>query len=253
MASRNQRQATGRILTPNRRALEEKYRLWTGLEQFANLDDSPEKYQTYAEKYGSFWPIDIQDGSGASLKWRPKFQKLMLVFRDYLRQVWRSEPNALKNESLGILLGLEREYLGVALEAGSAAVCRERGQPVAREVRVPNNDLIEACRCVRRAYPNAIIASSPTVAPYWPTGNFVYIPQNDFQRAVYSLFRESWRARTCRTCTAYFIAQKPAQLYCATKCAGAAKQQRDLEYWKDTGAKKRHARIEKSREKRGVR
>jgi hypothetical protein len=64
-----------------------------------------------------------------------------------------------------------------------------------------------------------------------------------FQRAVYDLMQERWRAMVCPECGKYFIAYKTAQKYCSTKCTGERKQKKALEYYHNRG---RAARQEKT-------
>jgi hypothetical protein len=85
--------------------------------------------------------------------------------------------------------------------------------------------------------------SLPTqVDPDWTSGTFRYEPNTNFRRALYALFRQSWRAKVCPQCKRYFIADKPPQRYCSTKCYGIAKRGRDLEFWRTMGSDLRKKR-----------
>ena len=92
-----------------------------------------------------------------------------------------------------------------------------------------------------------------TVVPAWGKSQFEYVAVNDFQKAVYTLLLESWRAKICRRCKRYFIAEKNAQAFCSTACSGGNKRDRGLRYWRETGARRRAAKKHGSRPpKKGV-
>ncbi|MGD0920430.1 MAG: hypothetical protein ABSA70_01540 [Terriglobia bacterium] len=106
----------------------------------------------------------------------------------------------------------------------------------------------DALQAIFAAHEFAEVASSPILAD-WKTGSFIYSPSNDFQRAVYILFREGWRAKTCVRCSRRFIADKPVQRYCSTKCSGETKRERNLDWWNKHGKKWRKQRKASSRHK----
>jgi hypothetical protein len=76
----------------------------------------------------------------------------------------------------------------------------------------------------------------------WDEGVFRYRGACDFQRALYLLFQESWRAKICDECSAKFIARRGAQKYCSTECSG--KMQRELKriWWSEHGETWRQGR-----------
>jgi hypothetical protein len=79
----------------------------------------------------------------------------------------------------------------------------------------------------------------------WSAGRFEYHPDTQFRLAFYLLFRQSWRAKRCPQCGRYFVADKPPQRYCSFRCYDAAKQQRDLNYWRTVGVRRRQQRLRK--------
>jgi len=101
--------------------------------------------------------------------------------------------------------------------------------------------LNEAWHQLTTRHPGAYEARYPFVGAVWATGDFDYSPLNDFQLAMYMLFRESWRAKVCPRCSQYFVADKPAQMYCSSACANAAHRAQALNYWRAEGAAKRAA------------
>jgi hypothetical protein len=78
--------------------------------------------------------------------------------------------------------------------------------------------------------------------PDWTSGRVEYASRTDFQRSVWLLFGESWRAKVCPRCSTYFLAQKSAQLYCSVSCSSATHRASSLNWWKQKGSQKRAAR-----------
>ena len=78
----------------------------------------------------------------------------------------------------------------------------------------------------------------PQIKMDWHRGEFVYTPDNEFQRAVYELFRRSPFAKVCANpdCPApYFIAGKTAQRYCSEACAEPSQRAYKLRWWREHG------------------
>jgi len=223
---------TGRLATvfglwPNRQARETKEILYAGLEVFVNLGDSEQEFVALGTSYPTFWPFDAQDPKAGLVRWHTSARPVVLVFREYLRKVWISDPQASKNGYLLVLLGLDVDFA-------------DRTQPGAWSFQRP--ELHESWAEFRKAFPDVGIGARPLVSPVWGTAAFKYGPNNDFQAAVYELFLENWRARVCPRCSRYFIAEKAAQIYCGTKCSGGVKRARSLEWWRQEGASRRKAR-----------
>lgn len=65
----------------------------------------------------------------------------------------------------------------------------------------------------------------------WNKGAFRYHGGCDFQRALYLLFRESWRARVCEKCDAKFIARRATQKYCSTDCSENMQRELKRKWW----------------------
>jgi hypothetical protein len=69
----------------------------------------------------------------------------------------------------------------------------------------------------------------------WDEGVFRYRGACDFQRALYLLFRESWRARVCEKCLTKFIARRAAQKYCSTDCSENMQRELKQKWWAEHG------------------
>jgi hypothetical protein len=211
---------------PSDLAPEERQRLYKGLERFVNTGDDPKEYKALPKAWPDFWPFDLQDGHGNSLAWADECHLLFLVCRDALRRVWISDPVALQGGMVSFLLGLSSWKISLPDEAR----------------------LVLAHDRIERVNPGASEVSRPIVSPHWKSGAFSYSPNNDFHRAMYLLFRESWRAKMCAKCSTYFVAQKSAQLYCGVECSNASHLAAALKWWRDKGARRRTA-LAKSRQK----
>jgi hypothetical protein len=223
-------------LDVNRLAIAERKRLFRGLERFVNTDDSLAEYEALAKGWPGFWPHVLVDRQGNPLAWHDDCHALFLVFRNALRYVWTPWPDELKRGTLAFLLGIGGEFQTL-----------EAGMPVL--VPTPQG-LNEAWGKVQSHHPSVSGTSRPLVHPRWMAGDLAYIPSNEFQTALYLLFQESWRAKVCAKCSTYFVASKPAQLYCGTACSGGVKRARTLKWWRAKGAAMRQAK--KGRKRNGV-
>ena len=234
------RRPTVQVLFPNRLAPKEKWRLLSGLEKFVNLGSTQQDFAKYATQWPTFSPIAIRKGgpTGEPMGLTPDMHVLALKYRDYLRHVWVSDP---KVDAIGladILLGLKTQE---ARDPSDPA-------PAKFDQRTSLGSQIKSFA----PHGSDQFLASPTVTASWRFGDFCYCPLTDFQRAFYLLFRESWRARICAHCRAYFIADKPPKRYCSTACYGEAKRGRSLEWWRRKGAaRRRKLSTERNKERKG--
>jgi hypothetical protein len=70
-------------------------------------------------------------------------------------------------------------------------------------------------------------------APIWHTSRFEYRPRVVFQQILYELWKQSWRARRCPRCRRYFVADRPARLYCSRDCGSTERAVRNADYWRE--------------------
>ena len=230
--------ATITTAVSNRRAAKSAELMFYRLEQFANLTDDVKTHEAFAHQYSDFLPVIFFD-SGMKKRpkdfpvgWRLEFQEIFRVFRDLLRDVWKHGDNA----KLAVLMGTaEREW----------QIINRQSEPrtLDRILSGYETDLREAITRI----PTRYFAVPARVYPDWNVGTFRYEADTKFRKAVYELFRQSWRAKVCPQCGKYFIAGKPAQLYCSSKCYGSAKRERDLEFWRSVGTNRRKERKAKER------
>ena len=85
----------------------------------------------------------------------------------------------------------------------------------------------------------------------WDEGIFRYRGACDFQRALYLLFLESWRARFCAKCSAKFIARRAAQKYCSTDCSENIQCELKRKWWDEHGRAWRRDRKRSTSKRKG--
>jgi hypothetical protein len=229
---------------PNGRAADDRDRLFGGLERIVNASDRATERKELALEVYSFWPIDIEADTGLAIRWEAASWPLFIAYRNYLRRVWigdfrkQGDDNVLLDGVyLNYLLGLDLDFTKY-----------EPGEYV--DTRLPDNAFIEGWATLKKEFPSAYVKSHPLLVPDWTSGRFFHTLANDFQKAVHALLLESWRARICRSCKRYFLANKNAQAYCSTGCSGGNKLIRGLEYWRETGSSRRAERKAKAKGKK---
>lgn len=234
-------------------AASDRKRLFRGLERLVNTGDSLGDYEALAKAWPMLWPVSLESARG-SLAWKPECHKLFLVYRNLLRWLWGFGPPEVvhcddeaaktpeetpfpEQAALDLLLGIDKPpapdtpYMDWWIDHA-----------------VP--EMAEAVEQIARAYPDCQPLDLAGVYASWKRGQFFYAPMNDFQRAFYALFRESWRAKVCPHCSLYFIAGKPSQVYCGVECSNTAHRANALKWWKRVGAKRR-AKASAEKEGRG--
>jgi hypothetical protein len=214
-----------------------------GLERFINADDSEKDYVALKQSFPSFWPLPLQSGDRKDLSWAPEAHKLFLFYRDLLRRFWTRDHRTLKD-------GFQSELL-------FGTVPFSRWEPILDGTSCNGFDmpLLDALAPLRSVSANLTFLSNPffplaSFAAEWNAGVIDYNSQLDFQRAVWHLFRQSWRAKVCPKCSTYLLVGKPAQLYCSLNCSGAAHRASALTWWKQKGSKNRaRARVKRAERK----
>ena len=220
---------TVRILGLNQQASVETKSLFANLETFVNIGDSIDEYTAFTQKCPTFWPVEFRNADGEAFGWGKEVDlyDITLLCRNYLRELWRGTGNIDHQSALlKILLGLGAEGDGRAHDPESTRFAQQLS-------------LIKEAHKVQHF--------TPWMAADWTRGEFCYRPLHDFQRAVYAIWQESWRARACRQCARLFIADKPPQLYCSPRCSVAAKRTRSLDYYNDKGKARRKKRRQRAR------
>jgi hypothetical protein len=224
--------------------------LWKGLERFVNCGDSIEDYQALGKAFSDFWPIRVDywsieqrqraDGSisvgrAVLVGWHPACHKLFLFYRDTLRSIWRGQKEVEPGftSAPDFLLGL----LSLNEEA-RACVQKWRAERLAPDLTAPES-LVSAWMDILNEFSEAQPELPNRVSSLWKEGGFFLVPLNDFQRAFYFLFRQSWRARACPRCKMFFVARRPKQLFCGTVCSAGSRLASKRKWWSSVGAKRR--------------
>lgn len=211
-----------------------------GLERFVNADDSLSDYLALGKAFPSFWPFPIEGGDNRDLSWAPDAHRFFLFYRNLLRRFWTRDPSVFKDGlATNLLFGIEGYGEMQKILAGEA-VASWALENVLTPLRNSHSGL---------RIPGGLVP----LAGFWPnwlSGTVEYISHTDFQRAVWLFFRESWRAKVCPKCCAYFLVQKSAQLYCSLSCSNAAHQASSLRWWKEKGSRRRVARTNASDQQR---
>ena len=104
---------------------------------------------------------------------------------------------------------------------------------------------------LKKCFPEfEVVAATTSFWPEWGAGTIRYVSYTDFQRAIWLLFCETWRAKVCPVCSLYFIAEKPAQAYCSNSCSSRAHQSSSLRWWREKGVKRRAAKAKANTRRR---
>jgi hypothetical protein len=248
-----------------RLARAESEKLWRGLEEFVNCDDSVGRYQILGRAFSNFWPVKIylatvSDGKrvwipgineapsneapSKQISWDTVCHKLFLFYRNTLRTLWFCKPE----ESI---YDWEPKFL-LGIDKSNADACLASRNPT-QSTRLPI-ELLRSWRDIVQKFPTAIPDEPGSLYMHWGCGDFLLLTRNDFVKAFYLLFRQSWRARVCPSCKLFFVARRPRQRFCGTECSARSRLASKLKWWHSTGAKKRTGQRETSVErKRGSR
>jgi hypothetical protein len=223
--------ATVQMRVANRQAAKNRERQFEALAAFANLEASqrdwdklrlmhPEIFSEHWLFTGSEeWAIGLGDDDPShhySLRSGEARAILdrRLRYRDCLRSVWSG--NDREGRSLRILYGF---------------------------------DLMEqeAMMGMSDPAPGPLLPGKPIVDGL--TGEISWEFPLEFQRTLYELMKNRWKAKICPQCGRYFIADKTAQVFCSTGCSGDAKRARSLEYFNREGRARRILRKVKEKRK----
>jgi hypothetical protein len=228
------------------------------LEEFANLGDTAQDMAKFRRKHPGFAPPFALAKVGPECRqgWVRPLERpclpLTFVWRDMLRRVWSG--NAGEGE-LEMLLGLDWEAVGMVVNQDVGGGIR--GQDIVESRKelswvadrwLKAEDAIRGSGLVFAVYKKA----QPRIrAPWQAAGKFQY-SGNDFENAVFALWRSCWRARVCRMCESYFVAGEKAQKFCSKFCSREGKNQSNRRWWSESGPdwRKRYLEEKSKTEKR---
>ena len=247
------------VLLPDEMYLaDERERLWDGLERIANCGDDLIQFRQLDLGFPTFSPIEVYRCSC----WDPACHRLFLFYRDTLRALWRSGEGIRARKVRhsvdhsrvirGALLTGACEYLIGSSDLNEQAFKEARNG--SKHNRMVPSELVQAAKTILNEFPSARLGGSNTMGMLWKHGSFVPVLLNDFQKAFYLLFLQSWRARICERCRRFFIARKPGRRFCGTDCSGGSRLASKRKWWHVKGAinRKKKSQTDKLlRENRG--
>jgi hypothetical protein len=80
----------------------------------------------------------------------------------------------------------------------------------------------------------------------WGRSEIEYVPQTEFQRAIYALFKNHTKVTTCGNpeCPApYFVGMRASQRYCSEACAEVFQREAKRKWWAERGEEWRSKRV----------
>jgi len=239
-------QETIPVKVSNRKAREVRLHRFDGLAAFANMGDSPEDWAKFRRMWPEFFPAYLtgwifrtatqwwrfanpgptppDDWEELRQKWPGLFKSEiqdwewnaravsetlgvmrppLLFYRDLLRQVWsRDDPSG---NCLRFLLGFESQavYGGVGINLFKSETTPEA--PPDWNGSAFQGQFLGQQKSAWSDLPSGFpVVNGIAGAITWEFGC-------QFQRAIYDLMQERWRAMGCPKCCRYFIADKTAQ------------------------------------------
>lgn len=226
----------------------------SALRDFANVGEDPGEWRRFRQKWPHFFPEErsqferdglrtftdwiyqqAEEWSGLESDLRSKLTTPLLWYRDCLRAAWaRNDPDG---SNLAVLLGFEVQL------PGSAVMNRLNQLPLASSFLVPGQPTLPTQR--------STIGGLPQGRPFVNgiKGEIEWKFGCPLQEAVYRLVQQRWRAKVCSNCGVYFLAKKPAQSACSTRCSLEIRRRSQLEYWNRAGHQRRAARSSKEDKK----
>jgi hypothetical protein len=210
-------------------------KLFSALEMFVNCGDSLGELRSFRKCHPSFFPPEFYEQS----EWLAATGRndFFNWYKRLLRMVWEGrDPDGIR---LSVLMGIREPSSYIGAPTGDYA-----------QEAVEHNDMRGELVINRsKGAPLSVPLRPAQLVPRWRTGEVQYVLMVDFQRAVYLLMQQSWRAKICLIDSRYFVAAKPHNLYCSPMCAATAKRKRDLQWWRREGSQQQKA-ARKSRRKK---
>lgn len=190
----------------------DRRKLFLALADFANIRPDADGWQHFRRRWPGFFP------ESEYVKVAEGHKPSVFDYPYWLNQIWKggeTEP------CLRILLGIE-------------------SPPQPGDEGTPEDSWIVGLSRIRAEF-----------HAEWDEGVFRYQGACDFQRALYLLFLDSWRARVCAKCGAKFIAARAAQKFCTTDCSEAMQREFRRRWWAKHGSALRRKRNESKSKKKG--
>jgi hypothetical protein len=174
----------------------------------------------------------------------------LLWYRALLRAVWRREDP--DGSCLRELLGFDADCIPfpgeeeIEFEPLSLFMWKELPEEKPHPVTI-NGITVEI-----RPKETDTIAGLPYGTPVVDgnTGIITWSFGCQFQRVVYDLMQDRWRAMVCPECGKYFVADRTAQKHCSSKCYGVKKRKQALSYHYRKGRAAKQAKALRAKSQR---
>jgi len=223
---------------------------------FSNLSDRrPDNYREILRRVlpAADSPMTTQAWADMARELRGKLRSCrppLLYYRNLLRAVWKKEDP--DGTCLWYLLGFDADRIPfpgeeeIEFDPLSLFMWKEhpeeKPQPftingITSEIRQKETETIAGL-----PYGTPVVDGNSGIIS-WSFGSL-------FQRAVYDLMQDRWRAMVCPNCGKYFVADKTAQRYCSPECFGEKKGMKALDYWNRIGRAARQAKALRAKSQR---
>ena len=220
----------------NRQAASIRNQQFEALAAYANMGDIAEDWRKFRLKYPRFFPSESHEVTfsrntnltdwlyesaedWAATNLLPQYTTTPLLwYRDILRAVWAGNDQT--GAGLCVLYGFEKKANPIDIPVKAALI---------RPMFIPgeSSDPTEQKT-------SGLPQGAPQINGV--TGEITWKFGCEFRRqSVFELMRCRWRARICRQCGRFFVADKMAQAFCSTNCSAKAKSERSLDYWRNEG------------------
>lgn len=219
--------------------------------ELTNLPDTrPDNYREILRRCRAD-PDGVKDWANFARECRRQLRPLrpyLLYYRNLLRAVWRREDPG--GGCLKELLGFDA--VGIPFHEKGEKVKEDRELYI-WPIEEPESTTIGPLTWKARETETSIGLPTGTPVVDGNTGTIGWDFDCPFQRAVYDLMQERWRAMVCPQCEKYFVADKTAQRYCSPECYLIRKGCKALDYYNRKGryarqkAKALRAKLQRSK------
>lgn len=227
--------------TSNRKAREERMQQFDALAAFANMGDEPKDWAKFLRMWPLFFPDDLaKKFSNISENWPTSQESLATAGLDakeiFVLKAVAQGWNAYTGSTTESLFPLKPPLIHYR-DLLRAFWRRKDSACLAIKVLLGFHEQVEEYEGIPAPFVVAMPSGKPMIDCV--TGSIEWEFGCQFQRAVYDLIHERWRAMICPWCARYFIAGKTAQKFCSTKCWGEKKQKQSNDYYHRKGRAER--------------
>jgi hypothetical protein len=239
-----------------RQAKHDRLRGFEALEEFANLEDNPERWQEWKGRWEQFkkrrpdfFPPDLGTYCELSVPWPDPVKPEMRGSVDV------SERNLLigaKGETL--IVRVIARFHGKIIRLGSLPILFRKMVEAVWTHQDPKGLALKSLLGFGPPVIESAGVSGVELPGLLPGGKAIVNEVSgaitwefccQLQRAVWDLMQERWRAMVCPVCRKLFVADRTAQRYCSARCYAAKKAGQSLDYYYSKGRQKRQEKKQK--------